>query len=91
MEHNRPSTDQKPWGTIVSVVTALLYGVSPIDLIPDLIPILGLADDLTVALTLGTMAIALYIRFMNNTKNGKNPQPAPVNRPILQTPPRIEQ
>jgi uncharacterized membrane protein YkvA (DUF1232 family) len=27
---------------------AILYGISPIDLVPDIIPILGLADDLVI-------------------------------------------
>lgn len=34
-----------PYGTIVAIVGALLYLISPIDLIPDVIPVIGIADD----------------------------------------------
>ncbi|MEZ6197590.1 MAG: YkvA family protein [Planctomycetota bacterium] len=37
-----------PWSTVASVAAALLYFVSPIDVIPDLIPGLGFADDAAV-------------------------------------------
>ena len=37
-----------PAGTIVAIVSALLYFVSPIDLIPDFIPVVGYADDAAV-------------------------------------------
>jgi len=37
-----------PWKSIVSVLAALLYFISPIDLIPDLIPIFGFIDDAAV-------------------------------------------
>ena len=37
-----------PMGTMVAVVTALLYWVSPIDLIPDVIPGVGYLDDAAV-------------------------------------------
>jgi uncharacterized membrane protein YkvA (DUF1232 family) len=37
-----------PWMTVAAAVAGLLYVLSPIDLIPDFIPILGYVDDLTV-------------------------------------------
>ena len=37
-----------PWMTIAAVVAALLYVLSPIDLIPDFIPGVGLIDDAAV-------------------------------------------
>ncbi|MCY7352368.1 MAG: DUF1232 domain-containing protein [Cytophagaceae bacterium] len=39
-----------PWQSLVSIVGVLIYIVNPIDLIPDFLPLIGLADD--VALTL---------------------------------------
>ncbi|MBN9501431.1 MAG: hypothetical protein BGO01_01280 [Armatimonadetes bacterium 55-13] len=43
-----PSRAATPWNAIFSVFMALLYGVSPIDLIPDLIPVLGWLDDAAI-------------------------------------------
>jgi len=37
-----------PWGSIVMVVVAIIYFVSPIDLIPDFIPVAGFVDDAAV-------------------------------------------
>ncbi|MFA5181451.1 MAG: YkvA family protein [Syntrophales bacterium] len=42
-----------PWWVIAAVVFTLLYVLSPIDLIPDFIPVIGLLDDaLVIALCL---------------------------------------
>ncbi|MBU1409925.1 DUF1232 domain-containing protein [Myxococcota bacterium] len=37
-----------PWWSIASIVAALLYVLSPIDLIPDFIPVIGYVDDALV-------------------------------------------
>jgi uncharacterized membrane protein YkvA (DUF1232 family) len=37
-----------PWGSIVLVVVAIIYFVSPLDLIPDWIPLAGFVDDAAV-------------------------------------------
>ncbi len=37
-----------PWGSIVLVIVAIIYFVSPIDLIPDMLPGIGFIDDAAV-------------------------------------------
>jgi uncharacterized membrane protein YkvA (DUF1232 family) len=37
-----------PWGSIVMVIVGIIYFVSPIDLIPDFIPVAGYIDDAAV-------------------------------------------
>lgn len=37
-----------PWYSIAAIVAALLYVLSPIDLIPDFLPVIGLIDDALV-------------------------------------------
>lgn len=39
-----------PLGTIVGIISALIYILSPIDLIPDGIPVAGFTDDVAVLL-----------------------------------------
>ena len=39
-----------PWKSLLVLVAALLYFVTPLDLIPDFIPVTGLIDDFTVIL-----------------------------------------
>ena len=39
-----------PWTSLISIVGALIYVLSPVDLIPDVIPFLGYVDDVAVVL-----------------------------------------
>ena len=40
-----------PWLTILMVVAALIYFVTPFDLLPDFIPVTGYIDDFSIILT----------------------------------------
>ena len=55
-----PTRSATPWGAIFSLFMALVYGASPLDLIPDLIPILGLVDDAVVVPMLLILAFFQY-------------------------------
>jgi uncharacterized membrane protein YkvA (DUF1232 family) len=37
-----------PWKSLLLIVAAILYFINPIDLIPDLLPIIGVSDDFAV-------------------------------------------
>ena len=39
---------EMPWKSLVMITGALIYFVTPLDLIPDFIPALGLTDDLAI-------------------------------------------
>ncbi len=41
-----------PWKSLVSIVGVLIYFVSPLDFIPDFLPIVGMTDDLALILWL---------------------------------------
>ncbi len=60
-----------PWKSLVSIVAVLIYFVSPIDLIPDFLPVIGIADDFALVLwlikTLGN-DIAKFSEWEKNEK-----------------------
>ena len=37
-----------PWKSLLSIVGVLIYFVSPLDFIPDFLPVIGMADDLAL-------------------------------------------
>lgn len=57
-----------PWWVIASVVFALLYVLNPIDLIPDIIPVLGLTDDAAVL----ALCLAMTEKDIHKYQNWKN-------------------
>ena len=68
---------QLPVGTITAIVSALCYLVSAVDLIPDVIPVVGLIDDAGIigaCLLLIKEDVDKYIswRNTNNTNNDNN-------------------
>ncbi|MBQ9238776.1 MAG: DUF1232 domain-containing protein [Treponema sp.] len=60
-----------PKGTIAAIICTLLYIFSPIDIIPDLLPVVGLVDDAAmVALCIPFVSkdVEAYKRWRDNTK-----------------------
>ncbi len=41
-----------PWATVTRTIAVLVYFVSPIDVIPDFLPVIGLTDDIALVLWL---------------------------------------
>ncbi|QRR04223.1 DUF1232 domain-containing protein [Dyadobacter sandarakinus] len=41
-----------PWKSLISIVAVLVYFVSPIDLVPDFLPFIGITDDVALVLWL---------------------------------------
>ena len=61
-----------PMGSMIAIVSALLYFVSPVDIIPDSIPVLGYADDAAVIALCWKMVesdVDDYIAWRNGGQN----------------------
>ena len=43
---------QLPWKTLLRIVAVMIYFVSPLDFLPDFLPIIGLTDDIALMLWL---------------------------------------
>ncbi len=66
-----------PWSAILPAVAGVAYGLSPVDLILDVIPLLGLADDVTAMLSLFTMAAIQFFRWRKRRRSAPAlPQPS---------------
>lgn len=62
---------QVPFGTIAAIVGTLLYLLSPIDLIPDFIPVIGFLDDAAVlgaCLKLTRFDVEQYKKYLKNKR-----------------------
>ena len=54
---------------IVPVIVAIVYGVSPVDLIPDILPLIGWVDDGVMGVLMGTISVWLWVRSRNRRLN----------------------
>jgi uncharacterized membrane protein YkvA (DUF1232 family) len=52
-----------PTGSLVKILAALIYFVSPIDLLPDLLPIVGLSDDMALLVWVGNSLANDFSKF----------------------------
>jgi len=59
---NGSPVPSSPWKAWLSVLVAVIYGASPIDLLPDVIPLLGWLDDLGIGGFFLTLAVVLFAR-----------------------------
>lgn len=50
------------WRPILAILGALLYGASPVDLIPELVPLFGVLDDAVVVPTLLLLGLVWLMR-----------------------------
>jgi uncharacterized membrane protein YkvA (DUF1232 family) len=51
--------------TLLPILMAMVYGVSPIDLIPDLLPLIGVVDDALI------IPMLLMLALLNHRKSAK--------------------
>ncbi len=68
------------WGTVAPLILAFLYGASPLDLIPDIIPIVGYLDDAFIVPILLLMAFLHYRRSKQSEALAKQPIYTPVRK-----------
>ncbi len=54
-----------PFAAKATIAGAVLYGILPFDLIPDIFPILGMADDTTLLI----VAIVIFLRLTKNLRD----------------------
>ena len=67
-----------PWAGILNLLAAVLYGASPIDLIPDIIPLLGLLDD-AIAVPLFILLAIIGFRSFKKYQREESRQPQVVD------------
>lgn len=72
-----------PWGTFFWAVLCLFYFVSPIDLLPDILPLLGIADD-GAFLVFVLMLIHKDVTAFRNSQNTSAAKPVIIEAEIVE-------
>lgn len=63
------------WGSIITVIAAILYFVSPIDLVPDWFPLAGFVDDAAVLVFVIAQLRSELAKFAQWEKDALTPPP----------------
>ena len=69
---------QLPWKTLLRIIAVMIYFVSPIDILPDFLPIVGLTDDIALMLWLFSGIkddIEKFREWENSTANARGTAP----------------
>jgi uncharacterized membrane protein YkvA (DUF1232 family) len=61
---------------LLPILFAALYGASPIDVIPDILLLVGWLDDATMAGVMGMMSLWLFVRSLKRPNVEPPPLPA---------------
>lgn len=61
MAHKRTNQSRSVLA-VVPVIMAIVYGVSPVDLIPDILPLIGWVDDGIMGMLMSTISIWMLLR-----------------------------
>lgn len=60
---------EMPWKSLLMIIGALVYFLMPVDLIPDFIPVSGLADDLSILFLVYNSINEDIVAFLEFEKN----------------------
>ena len=58
----------RSWTALIPLLTAVLYGASPVDLIPDILLLVGWVDDGVIGTVMSLMSLWLFIRNRRATR-----------------------
>jgi uncharacterized membrane protein YkvA (DUF1232 family) len=68
---------QQPWKAFFAALFALIYGASPIDLLPDILPLIGIVDDAIIIPLMLFWSVMLWRRHRRPLRTA-----APAAQPI---------
>ena len=68
-DYRRGNYEEIPWSSIAAVIVSLLYLLNPFDIIPDMIPGIGLLDDAAMMGVCLSMINADFQRYKESMQN----------------------
>lgn len=56
------ATNGRSWTALLPILTAVVYGASPVDVIPDILLLVGWIDDGMMGFVMAVMSLWLFVR-----------------------------